>query len=370
MLPNNKKTARVACLTLPAASRIGIPLLSEVHAESCGIIAPSAAAPHEAQWKADWRAAFTKVSELLDFLAINPDDALGAEANAQFPLRVPRSFAQRMRPGDLNDPLLRQVLSRQIEQEITAGFSSDPVGDLAQLAVPGLIHKYAGRALLITTGSCAVHCRYCFRREFPYATESLTPAALNAALHYLRGDPSITELILSGGDPFALDTTKLQKLSNAFAELPQLRRLRIHTRTPIVLPSRVDTSLCAWLRALPWPCALVLHVNHAQELAAADVGSALAQLKATGVCLLNQAVLLKAVNDSVAAQVALSEALYAHGVLPYYLNQLDQVQGAAHFAVDDALAIALHAQLRAQLPGYLVPKLVRDVRGGLAKTPL
>jgi len=306
----------------------------------------------------------------LDALAATLSDA----AAAQFPLRVPRGFIARMRHGDPHDPLLRQVLPILDEDRIVAGFALDAVGDAAARRGGGVIHKYSGRALLIATGSCAIHCRYCFRRHYPYAEDTAAAGGWGEAIAILRADTSIHEVILSGGDPLSLADHKLSELTYAMRGIPHIRRLRIHTRLPVVLPERVDAGLLGWLRGLPWPVAMVLHANHANEFNA-EVDAALAALRdagaaASGLVLLNQAVLLREVNDSVASLADLCERGYSAGVLPYYLHQLDRVAGAAHFDVDDGRALALHAALTARLPGYLVPKLVRETAGQPGKTPL
>ncbi len=322
------------------------------------------------RWQQAWRDAVRDPRELLALLGLQ-DAALAVseQAAAQFPLRVPRSFLARMRKGDPHDPLLRQVLPLDAEMQPVAGFALDAVGDGAAKAGPGVIHKYAGRALLVATGSCAVNCRYCFRRHFPYAQETAAAAGWRAALAAIAEDPSIEEVLLSGGDPLSLATPKLAELTDALRHVPHVRRLRIHTRLPIVLPERVDAELCAWLDALPWPVAIVVHANHANEFDA-DVDAAMAALRCTGATVLNQAVLLKGVNDDVDTLAALAERGFAAGVLPYYLHQLDRVAGAAHFEVDDATALALHAALVARQSGYLVPRLVREVAGDTSKRAL
>ncbi|MBW8810659.1 MAG: EF-P beta-lysylation protein EpmB [Lysobacter sp.] len=308
--------------------------------------------------------------ELLALLGLGEAGlAISDAAAAQFPLRVPRGFVARMRHGDPNDPLLRQVLPLDDEMRPMPGFSLDAVGDGAAKAGAGVIRKYRGRALLIATGSCAVHCRYCFRRHFPYAEETAAAAGWREAVAAIAADPDIDEVILSGGDPWSLATPKLAELSHALAQVGHLKRLRIHTRLPVVLPERIDAALTQWLRALPWPVAIVLHANHANEFDA-DVDAAMQRLRASGATLLNQAVLLRGVNDSVEALAALSERSYAAGVLPYYLHQLDRVHGSAHFEIGDAAARALHRRLAARISGYLVPKLVREVAGDPGKRPL
>ncbi len=323
------------------------------------------------RWQQAWREAVRDPRELLALLGLEALAArVPAEAAAQFPLRVPRGFVARMRHGDPADPLLRQVLPLDEELRPVPGFGLDAVGDGAARAAPGVIRKYRGRALLVATGSCAVHCRYCFRRHFPYAEETAAAAGWRGAVEAIAADPDLDEAILSGGDPLSLATPKLAELTAALArQAPHLRRLRIHTRLPVVLPERVDAELTGWLAALPWPVAVVVHANHANEFDPA-VDAAMARLRAAGATLLNQAVLLRGVNDSVEALAALSERGFAGGVLPYYLHQLDRVAGAAHFEVEDARALALHAALRERLSGYLVPKLVREVAGDASKRPL
>jgi L-lysine 2,3-aminomutase len=232
-----------------------------------------------------------------------------------------------------------------------------------------VIHKYDGRALLVATGSCAVHCRYCFRRHFPYAEETAAAGQWRDALAYLAADPSIAEVLLSGGDPLSLATGKLAEFTDGLAALPHVRRLRLHTRLPIVLPERVDAALLAWVAARPQQVVVVVHANHANEIDG-PVAEALGALRATGATLLNQAVLLRGVNDDADALAALSERLFAAGVLPYYLHQLDRVAGTAHFEVPDARARALVEAVAARLPGYLVPRLVREIAGAPAKSPV
>lgn len=327
-------------------------------------------APATSRWQQLWRDAVRDPRVLLARLGLD-EAAMGLSdaAAAQFPLRVPLGFVARMRPGDPRDPLLRQVLPLDDEMQPMPGFSRDAVGDGAAKAGDGVIRKYHGRALLIATGSCAVHCRYCFRRHFPYAEETAAVAGWRGAVATISGDDTIDEVILSGGDPWSLSTAKLTELTDALAGIAHLKRLRVHTRLPVVLPERVDADLLDWLAALPWPTTVVLHANHANEFDA-DVDAATAKLRATGATLLNQAVLLRGVNDSVEALADLSQRGHAAGVLPYYLHQLDRVDGAAHFEVPDARALELHAALAARLSGYLVPKLVREVAGDPGKRPL
>ncbi|MGD9387993.1 MAG: EF-P beta-lysylation protein EpmB [Gammaproteobacteria bacterium] len=321
-------------------------------------------------WRRELADAITDPAELLGLLRLDPGLLPAARrAAALFGLKVPRSFVNRMRPGDPRDPLLLQVLPLDAETLDVPGFDADPVGDLAAVRAPGVLSKYRGRALLMTTGGCAVNCRYCFRREFPYDRGTLTPARLEAAITELAALPGLEEVILSGGDPLALPTARLGRITTALARLPGLRRLRLHTRTPVVLPSRVDALLLRWLRSLPWPVVVVLHVNHPGELSA-ELREALAALAGTGARLLNQSVLLRGINDEAGVLARLSRELLDAGVIPYYLHALDRARGTAHFEVPDAKALALHAELAATLPGYLVPRLVREVEGASAKRPV
>ncbi len=322
------------------------------------------------RWQRLWREAVRDPRELLALLGLDAVAAGISDAAArQFPVRVPRGFIARMRHGDLHDPLLRQVLPVVDEERVVPGFALDAVGDGAAWKADGVIQKYRGRALLVATGSCAVNCRYCFRRHFPYAEQTAARDGWAGAVAAIAADPGVEEVILSGGDPLSLATPKLAELTAQLAAIPHIRRLRIHSRLPVVLPERIDDALLDWLAALPWPVAFVIHANHASEFDA-TVDTAMARLRRTGATLLNQAVLLRGVNDNVEALAALSERGYAAGVLPYYLHQLDRIQGAAHFEVDDAQARELHRQLAARLSGYLVPRLVREVQGDPGKRPL
>ncbi len=321
-------------------------------------------------WKHSLREAFRDLDALLAYLGLTRADVQwDAAAQAQFPLLVPRGFAARMRHGDPLDPLLLQVLPQAAEMLSTAGFVADPVGDLGQTRGRGLIQKYAHRVLLITTGSCAIHCRYCFRRHFPYSEELAARDQWREAIEAIAADDSIHEVILSGGDPLSLATHKLRSLTDALARIPHLRRLRVHTRWPLVLPERVDEELLHWLRSLPWPCVFVVHANHANEIDA-SVELAFARLRAAGISLLNQAVILRGINDSLVSQRALSEALFQAGALPYYLHLLDPVASAAHYFVEETAALKLIDDMRAQLPGYLVPRLAREIPGEANKTIL
>ena len=321
-------------------------------------------------WQRELQRAITDPRELVAVLGLDPALLAGASHGvAQFPMRVPRGYVARMRHGDPLDPLLRQVLPLGSEAQITDGFAHDAVGDMASLRDGGVLHKYAGRALLVTTGACAVHCRYCFRRHFPYDEVNASRQDWAAAIEVLRADTSISEVILSGGDPLSLSDRRLASLARALDGLSQLRRLRIHTRQPVVLPERVDDSLLHWLADGRLRKIVVIHANHAQELDG-SVQHALERLSTSGATLLNQSVLLRGINDSVEALTRLSERLFECGVMPYYLHLLDRVQGTAHFEVPAREAAELMRGVAARLPGYLVPRLVSERPGAPSNLPV
>ena len=321
-------------------------------------------------WQRALAQAFSRPAELLAWLELPPEQpALARAGEREFPLRVPRGYAARMEKGNPEDPLFLQVWARPEESLETPGYTDDAVGDLAKLKAGGIIHKYEGRALVIATGACAVHCRYCFRRHFPYGEALASRDHWQDTLRELAADRSIGEVILSGGDPLSLADEKLAAFAEALEFIPHVRRLRIHTRLPIVLPERVDEILLAWLRRGRLRKVMVVHANHAHELDA-DVAAALARLRGAGVVLLNQSVLLRGVNNLADALVRLSERLFECGVMPYYLHMLDPVRGTAHFDVPESEARALLQAAAARLPGYLVPRLVREDAGAPSKTPL
>ncbi len=334
------------------------------------ILCSSATSWSEGQWRQDLANALRDPNILLEHLQLHNHGLFSEAAAKDFPFRVPWHYANLMKVGDPNDPLLRQVLPIAAEvAPATAHYVQDPLAETQFVQQPSLIQKYQGRVLVVTTGACAVHCRYCFRRHFPYGEHRLTDAHWQNILETLRADASITEVILSGGDPLALNTEILAGWTAELADLPQVQRLRIHTRLPVVLPQRIDEAFLAWLTSLPLQVVMVVHCNHAQEVSP-EFGQAMALLKQAGVTLLNQAVLLKTVNNSLITLKNLSEALFRVGVLPYYLHALDPVLGAQHFDVADSQAIQLIEQLAGALPGYLVPKLVREIPGASSKTSL
>ncbi|MCP1727122.1 EF-P beta-lysylation protein EpmB [Natronospira proteinivora] len=328
---------------------------------------PTSAPPH---WQKLLQAGYRDAGELLSTLDLDPQAmGLSEQAQAQFPTRVPQGYVARMRYRDPEDPLLRQVLPVKAETRDHAGFVTDPVGDMASRQSTGVLKKYPGRALLITTGACAIHCRYCFRRHFPYGEENAARGRWEGALNAVAADPDIREVILSGGDPLSLSDQKLTPLIQGLGQIDHVKRLRIHTRLPVVLPERVDDDFIQLLSGFPGPVTVVLHANHGREIDD-SVASAVHRLQGRGILLLNQAVLLRGVNDDVHSQQSLSEALSAIGVAPYYLHQLDPVAGAAHFQVSDREALSIMAALRRQAPGYMVPRLVREVPGEASKTPI
>lgn len=307
---------------------------------------------------------------LLETLGLSTELRPGAEsAGKLFPLMVPTSFRDRMEYGNPHDPLLRQVLPLIEEHQTVPNFTLDAVGDADAKRAPGLLHKYQGRALLVTTGSCAVHCRYCFRRSYPYQEEPRTLDDWGPAFDVIGKDTSIREIILSGGDPLMLSEVRLDQLLTRCERIPHLSRVRIHSRLPIVLPDRVDATLIERLQTSRLTPIMVVHANHPHEIVG-DCANSLAQLVKSGITTLNQAVLLRGVNDSVDALAGLSERLVDLGVIPYYLHQLDRVQGAAHFEVSDERACELVNEVRKVLPGYAVPQLVREVAGEVHKVPL
>lgn len=318
-------------------------------------------------WKNELAEAISSPIELLRELELEHRLSDFIDDEPGFRLRVPRAYVAKMQKGNPEDPLLLQVLPT-LEEKETSG-SKDPVGDIHAMLSPGLLHKYHGRALLITTGACAIHCRYCFRRHFPYAENSSQLSNWQNALDYLRTHQEIREVILSGGDPLVLDDAKLESLCNELETIPHIKWLRLHTRLPVVLPSRINNSLLQWMEKSRFRITVVIHANHAQELGFREK-QALQQLQQINITLLNQSVLLKGINDNTSAQVDLSHRLHDSGVLPYYLHLLDKVEGAMHFDVDHRKACEIMDNMRIQLPGFLVPRLVREETGASSKTAI
>lgn len=317
-------------------------------------------------WQTALKRAVRSGRELCQALNI-PVELASHRAEADFPVFAPWEYVARMQVGNPRDPLLLQVLAGEQEMAAQPDALRDPVGDGQAERLPGLLQKYDRRVLMITTGACAVHCRYCFRRHYPYDAAPRGREGWGKSLRSIADDPSLDEVILSGGDPLTLADGSLAWLAEQIGAMEHIRRLRIHTRLPVVIPQRVCAELLDWVRQSPLTIYFVLHFNHAAEIDQ-PVRTALRQLRHAGATLLNQAVMLRGVNDSCEAQTALCLSLVNEHVLPYYVHQLDRVQGAMHFAVTDATAVAIMAEMQTKLPGYAVPKLVREIAGQPSKT--
>ncbi|UVC29825.1 EF-P beta-lysylation protein EpmB [Pantoea sp. SOD02] len=326
--------------------------------------------PVREDWLQQLADVVTEPAELLQLLSLDQhaDLAAGADARKLFALRVPRAFIARMKKGDATDPLLLQVLTSRQEFIDAPGYSTDPLDEQSSV-VPGLLHKYRNRALLLVKGGCAVNCRYCFRRHFPYQDNQGNKRNWQAAIDYIATHPELDEIIFSGGDPLMAKDHELAWLVDALEKIPHLKRLRIHTRLPVVIPARITEGLCQILADTRLQVLMVSHINHAQEIDD-ELRYGMQMLKRAGVTLLNQSVLLRDVNDDAQTLADLSNALFDAGILPYYLHVLDKVQGAAHFFVSDKEARVLVRQLLAMVSGYMVPKLAREIGGEPSKTPL
>ncbi len=321
-----------------------------------------------ASWQEILSDLITDPEELLQLLQLDAKTCpYSLEALAQFPLKAPRPFVARIEKGNWHDPLLRQIWPSAEEERQAEGFVPDPLNEERFNPLPGLLHKYQGRVLLTAAPHCAIHCRYCFRRHFDYAANSPSRAHWDEAFAYIAKDSSIEEVILSGGDPLALSDRQFGWLLEKLAAIETLTTIRIHTRLPIVIPQRISPELVRCLSETRLRAVMVVHCNHQQELDSA-VYEGLNTLKDIGVTLLNQAVVLKDVNDNSRALIDLSRALFQHHVLPYYLHMPDQVAGTEHFYVTDQHAKELITALHAALPGYLVPRLVRESPGERGKT--
>ena len=317
-------------------------------------------------WRRVMREAVREPAELFRLLALDQTTLPGTQAAAgNFPLLVTRPFIRRMSRGDPQDPLLLQVLPRAEELLPTSGYLPDPLGEARQNPLPGLIHKYRDRVLLILTEACPVHCRYCFRRHFDYRGNR-PPQWQQTALEYIRERPQLREVIFSGGDPLMLGDAQLSAMAKQLAAIPHLRRLRIHTRMPVLVPSRVTGQLLSWLHESPLAPVIVVHINHPNEIDG-EVSSALLRLRRQNIPLLNQSVLLKGINDDAEILRKLSERLFGAGVLPYYLHLPDPVEGTGAFRVSERRGRRLLAELAASISGYLVPRLVREMPGMPAK---
>lgn len=321
-------------------------------------------------WKKELVNAITSVPVLLEKLELS-HHLKSVDSQSDFKCLVTESYLSKIQKGDINDPLLLQVLplAAEIHPATQLPGVTDPVGDIDSLATQGLLHKYHGRALLISTGACAIHCRYCFRRHYPYQQASFNNKALDNILDYLGGNRDVDEIILSGGDPLILDNEKLSRIICSLESIEHLQTLRIHTRLPVVLPSRIDNGLISLLQSSRFQIVMVIHANHANELGSAEYEK-LKQLQQAGITLLNQSVLLKGINDGADTLIRLSKRLFACKTLPYYLHLLDAVKGAMHFKVDEDPALNIIKELEERLPGYLVPKLVQEIAGNKSKTAI
>lgn len=306
------------------------------------------------------------VKELLKHLDL-PFDPVVWQAHPEFSVFVPRPFLARMERANSQDPLLLQVIPQSRELEVAQGYIADPLQEAKVTPLNGLLHKYKGRVLVIATGACAIHCRYCFRRHFPYADHQPDKRRWESILDHIRSDESISEVILSGGDPLVLNDRMLAWISEQLATIAHIKRLRIHTRVPVVIPQRISTALLTWMKASPLKIVMVIHCNHPNELDD-NLALYLQKLRKIGVTILNQSVLLAGINDSADVLIKLSEKLFSMSVQPYYLHLLDKVSGAQHFEVSMTDARNLYQQVSAALPGYLVPKLVADQPEAEAKT--
>jgi EF-P beta-lysylation protein EpmB len=317
-------------------------------------------------WRAVLRQNFTDIRKLVDFLELDDTKKKSVLARPRFPLNLPKRLAEKMAKNSLNDPLFKQFVPLQDEALPAVGFSTDPVADRDARCGDHLLHKYPGRALLLCTSACAMHCRYCFRQHFDYHRGE---KRFDAALQWIAADSSLSEIILSGGDPLSLGNATLGTLLEGLGNIAHVKRVRFHTRFLIGIPERVDEELLRTLSGRPFQLYVVVHVNHPRELDDA-VLHALKRVQQAGVPILNQSVLLRGVNDDVETLHALSEALASGGILPYYLHQLDRVQGAEHFEVEEEAGRRLVAALQERLPGYAVPKYVKEVPGRTSKSAI
>lgn len=320
-----------------------------------------------ATWKKILRSNFTQVEKLAEFLCLDSDSKANILNKSKFVLNLPFRLAQKIKKNDLNDPILKQFLPTLEETHITEGFVKDPVGDSNCRSSAKLLHKYDGRVLLVTTSACAMHCRYCFRQNFDYDVSQ--NYKFTDELQLIAADETIHEVILSGGDPLSLSNDILRELIEKLENIPHIKRLRFHTRFPIGIPERIDEEFVNILYNSPLKTWFVLHINHPNELDN-EIFSRIKRLQNAGVIVLNQSVLLRGVNDDVDTLVKLSELLVDHGILPYYLHQLDKVQGAAHFEVSEEEGLHLIREISKKLPGYGVPKYVREIEGEPNKTPI
>lgn len=321
-------------------------------------------------WKVELSQSVTTIDELLGSLNLNGTElSASQQAIKDFPLRVPRPFIARMQPNNPEDPLLLQVLPVAAELTQVEGYGPDPLDEAAHNPIAGIVHKYANRLLLVISPTCAINCRYCFRRHFPYQENRQNKEQWQTALDYIRSATEINEVIFSGGDPLAANDHFLAWLTKQIADIKHIKRLRIHTRLPVVIPSRIDEKFLDWATATRLKPIVVLHINHANEIDA-DVSESIKRLQGCGIKVLNQSVLLRGINDSADCLAELSEKLFDCDITPYYLHLFDPVAGASHFDIDEYQAKKIYAELQAILPGFLVPKLVREIPNKKSKTTI
>ena len=321
-------------------------------------------------WQDELRESVTDPAQLLKRLELPESLLKGAIAgDALFDLRVPEPYLSRIEKGNPRDPLLLQVLPQQQETQQLPGYTTDPLEENASNPLPGLIHKYTHRVLLILSGACAINCRYCFRRHFAYQDNQLGREQWQAILKYLQEHTEVEEVIFSGGDPLATPDSRLQRMISDLEKIPHLERLRIHTRLPVVIPSRVTPGLISMLASTRLSSVIVLHINHPNEIDE-EVNHAANQLRQQNITLLNQSVLLRGINDNATVQKTLSKTLFAAGILPYYLFLFDPVAGAGHFDIPEIEARRLAADMQVSLPGYLMPRLAVEIPGKASKTLL
>ena len=321
-------------------------------------------------WKLELSQSVTTIDELLGSLNLNAAQlSTSQQAIADFALRVPRPFISRMQVNNPSDPLLLQVLPVKAELSSAAGYSDDPLDEVSHNPIAGIVHKYANRLLLVVSPACAINCRYCFRRHFPYQENRQKKEQWQNALDYIRSATEINEVIYSGGDPLAANDHFLAWLTEQIADIKHIKRLRIHTRLPVVIPSRIDQSFLSWATATRLKPIVVLHINHANEIDN-EVIQSIKRLQACGIKVLNQSVLLRDINDSADCLAELSEKLFDCDVMPYYLHLFDPVAGASHFDIEEQRAKKIYADLQAILPGFLVPKLVREIPNKPSKTTI
>lgn len=321
-------------------------------------------------WQEQLAQAIRQPNDLLEYVGLMPNSiGFSEESINKFPIRIPHAFADRIQRNNPDDPILRQVFPYIDEEKETEGYVNDPLAESNVQPVQGLLQKYNSRVLSITTGACAIHCRYCFRRHFPYQDSSTTGAHIQESLDYIQADKSINEVILSGGDPLSLSDRRLIEFCQSLSQISHIKRIRFHTRIPVVLPARISELLIKRLSECAATIVFVLHINHANEIDESVVNN-IKTLQRANIMVINQSVLLKGVNDNAETLIALSERLVENQVTPYYLHRLDPVAGAAHFDIKESEAINIIKKMQASVSGYLVPKLVKEISGANSKVLL